>query len=207
MLLREKIRLIFDHITESLYRSEQPSLVVPDDSATKDNFDPISFTLQQTDFQTKHISLTQNPYHFHKLLVVLSQLDLQAANQQKLNKRAVYYTLLKHIHSTGELDDLLTDACYMLGATREQLGVTASAKGLISGEITAELDVDYLQIPAVYTRDLGDKFSGVTKVLVVEKDTLFQRILPLIRDPELLLVTAKGYPDYATRQFLLLLQA
>ena len=71
------------------------------------------------------------------------------------------------------MDDLIADACYLLGATREQLGVTASAKGLISGRISAELDVDYLQIPAVYTRSLGDKFAEVSRVLVVEKDTVF----------------------------------
>ena len=71
-MIRQKIRLIFDHITESLYRNEQPSLEVPDDTSASDNFDPVAFTLYFTEFQTKKISLTQNPYHFHKLLVVLS---------------------------------------------------------------------------------------------------------------------------------------
>lgn len=56
--------------------------------------------------------------------------------------------------------------------------------------------------------EFHDDFSGITKVLVVEKDTVFQRLIQmelLTEKKELLIVTAKGYPDYATRRFLRIL--
>ncbi len=63
-----------------------------------------------------------------------------------------------------------------------------------------------MQIPAKYSSNLHGHFQTVTKVLIVEKDTVFQRVITVINDPTTLIVTAKGYPDFATRKFLVLLQ-
>jgi DNA topoisomerase VI subunit A len=88
-----------------------------------------------------------------------------------LNKRAVYYTLLRHLNSTADLDEILTNCCYILGVTRKSLGIVASPKGLIAGEISQRLEIDQLQIPANYKK-LGS-FGSVQTVVVVEKETLF----------------------------------
>lgn len=153
--------------------------------------------------------MMSNPYHFYKLLTVLSQIDHQAHLQQTLNKRAVYYTLIHSIKTTGELDDLICDCCFLLGCSRADLGITASAKGLYACSLTREQDVDFMQIPAKFAEDLGTNFDRITTVIVVEKDTVFQRVicLPLVaQNDQVLCVTGKGYPDFATRKFLLLLQ-
>lgn len=83
----------------------------------------------------------------------MSQLDYQSTQNAKLNKRAVYYTLAKEINMT-ELDELLTDCCFLLQTSREGLGVTASAKGLLAGQMTRDMDIDYMQIPAKYSTSL-----------------------------------------------------
>jgi hypothetical protein len=57
--------------------------------------------------------------------------------------------MVSQFSDTNDLDRVITDACYLLNATRDQLGIQASAKGLLaSSDLLAELDVDYLQIPA-----------------------------------------------------------
>lgn len=45
--------------------------------------------------------------------------------------------------------------------------------------------------------------SLIEKIIVVEKDTVFQRVLEVYKDDDtVMVVTGKGYPDYATRKFL-----
>jgi DNA topoisomerase VI subunit A len=73
---------------------------------------------------------------------------------QNLNKRALYYILLKHFNNQAELDDILTDICFILSSSRESIGIHASAKGLLSGQITMSQEIDYMQIPAKYTFSL-----------------------------------------------------
>lgn len=48
----------------------------------------------------------------------------------------------------------------------------------------------------------------MTKVVVVEKDTVFQRLITMPEvEAHIMCVTAKGYPDFNTRRFLLNLQS
>lgn len=64
-----------------------------------------------------------------------------------------------------------------------------------------------MQIPSNWCTNLDkNKFTQIQKVIVVEKDTIFQRIITfphVFDDPSVLCVTAKGYPDFATRKFLI----
>ena len=94
-----------------------------------------------------------------------------------MNKRALYYSLLsKGIQSTNELDNFIVDLCFILGASRQELGILASAKGLISGSLSSSLDVDYMQIPDKFCEDNtfpASVFTRLKKVIVVEKDTVF----------------------------------
>ncbi len=82
---------------------------------------------------------------------------------------------------------------------------------MISGSLSSSLDVEYIQIPGKFCEENtfpASIFSRLKKVIVVEKDTVFQRVIQLIYSlPDVICVTGKGYPDYATRKFLLLLQA
>jgi len=74
--------------------------------------------------------------------------------------------------------------------------------------MTQDQEIEYMQIPNKYLDKFHDDLSGITQVLVVEKDTVFQRLIQmqlLTEKKELLIVTAKGYPDYATRRFLRIL--
>ena len=125
-----------------------------------------------------------------------------------VNKRAIYYTLLDDIKSTSELDDLICDACFLLNLSRTNIGIQASAKGLMSGRLSLEQDIDCMQIPSKYVQQWHPDLNDVQCVLVVEKDTVFQRLIQMpivINSKNLLVVTAKGYPDFATRKFLSLL--
>lgn len=82
MELRKEVRHIFDYITQGILSSEYvPELSVPDPHATDaSNFCPSEFTYVWSHIATKKVNLLKNPYHMHKLLLVLRQLDTQAKN-------------------------------------------------------------------------------------------------------------------------------
>ncbi|KAK0533702.1 endodeoxyribonuclease [Tilletia horrida] len=123
-------------------------------------------------------------------------------------------TLFKRQSASDAHIDALADA---FGVEREALGFRAGAKGLIAGSIQMRLrchhkapspasDVSAQLLPSVY--DLESIKTDAAWVLIVEKEAVFQ----LLRQCSFangythglrpgLIVT--GYPDQATRQFLL----
>jgi DNA topoisomerase VI subunit A len=101
-----------------------------------------------------------------------------------VNKRGVYYSLLgQGIKSTDELDDYITDICYMLEAPRSALGIVASCKGLLAGGGLTSLEtIEYLQMPSYMARatcfdELG--MPNLSRVLVVEKETTFSQVIQM----------------------------
>lgn len=134
---------------------------------------------------------------------------MEDIQKTKINKRALYYALLNNgIGSVVELDHYLTDICFLLETPRSAF-VQASAKGLFACTASRAIGVDYLQISNQFiTKDQICTFlsSGLQTIIVVEKDTVFQRLIEFYQnDDTVMLVTGKGYPDYATRKFLTLI--
>lgn len=116
----------------------------------------------------------------------------------------------------------------MLGCTsRAQLGIVASPRGLVSGPLTLHSpgsgSVRCEERATLIPPDLSSTWSVTLSctdpsvcreqghtVLVVEKEAVFKHLLqqqPLMHGGELVLVTGKGYPDYATRALLTLLSS
>lgn len=77
--------------------------------------------------------------------------------------------------------------------------------------MTSHATIDYLQLPAFMQNCSNPDHLGMpdlTHVIVVEKETVFSQLIQSAwfnHSPGKLIVTAKGYPDFATRQFLTLL--
>jgi len=120
-----------------------------------------------------------------------------------INKRAVYYSLLgssnhseengdlsslggtsdQNFKTTDELDAYICDLCQILQCPRKALGIQVSAKGLMAGASFTSVDtVEYIQIPGYFANaetyeEIGDKFTGLKTVIVVEKETVFQRLV------------------------------
>ncbi|KIW53750.1 hypothetical protein, variant [Exophiala xenobiotica] len=124
-----------------------------------------------------------------------------------VTKRDIYYrdpTLFKQQETVDRYIDDIAHTCQV---ARSDLKVTGSPKGLLAGLFNNDRRDQTAIIPAV---DIGFTFPDLSHqrwVLVVEKEATFNSLVErqYQRNHTIgpgLLVTAKGYPDLATRRFL-----
>jgi meiotic recombination protein SPO11 len=104
----------------------------------------------------------------------------------------------------------VNNICTMLDVQEQDLGVMATAKGLILGDLQIEFKngdiVDCIRVQQV-PQNVSEIKTFITKtaefVLIVEKDTVFQKFMndPMGREfcANMILITGKGYPDISTR--------
>ena len=159
-----------------------------------------------------------NAFTFHKIMTMLNYLDEWLAEKRQTETkrlRAVYYDMIGlDFTSTDMVSEYLEYTCQILQCSRYDLGIEASVKGLIAGAGLTSLDtVEYIQLPQKYVnnqQDLAD-FKHLKVVLVVEKETVFMHLIQMEwylqlqstnLSKHLLIVTAKGQTDFATRKFL-----
>lgn len=141
--------------------------------------------------------------------------------------RELYYILLSRSHRNGRGTDAtvindgviratLRKISAALGAPRCTLGLCAVSKGQVAGrchlELATGLRIDCTSVGNGGWPISGDLFelaamkvfSDALYVLVIEKDAVFERLVSekcFERLPAVL-VTARGFPDIATRKFL-----
>ena len=154
-----------------------------------------------------------------KLLRILEVMRDLVINNKRTTKRDIYYQMFVEFTSQTEVDRLVSVAVSMLQVPRLMLGVMATSKGLVVGDliytntegviVDCNLAVGGDTIPQDVT-SITNIVTQARLVLVVEKDAVFQRLLeegiltsPAL--PPLIMVTGKGVPDLATRQLLRLL--
>ncbi|UJG43233.1 MAG: hypothetical protein K9W46_12775 [Candidatus Heimdallarchaeum endolithica] len=127
-------------------------------------------------------------------------------------KRDIFYMNVNAFKKQAVSDSLIEDLGAMIQATRTSLNVSASSKGIVVGKLQFKEKGDLIDCRAIGSGkaispnidDIEDLESDAEFCLVIEKDAIFNRLaedhfydyVPSI------LVTAKGQPDMATRQFL-----
>lgn len=130
----------------------------------------------------------------------------------------IYYRDPALFNKQYTVDRYVDDIAYTFGVTRSALNVTAVAKGLVAGATTfcrrdgttvdAAADREGMLVPSL--KDvLSVCMAAVQWILVVEKEATFRSIAASAFWKTIstsgVLVTAKGYPDLATRALLHLL--
>lgn len=163
-----------------------------------------------------------------RLCAVLELCHETLSNNKTITQRAMYYRLrasASEVFSTARhLQDAIQNATLLLQVSRRCLGITCSSKGLVAGPLSVVANPEssdceprrQVNTSKVYSipGDLAEveatsfqlrvPISSVLAILVVEKDAVFQGLLKetdnLSRD--VIIVTAKGMPDFATRAFL-----
>ncbi|KAI1435943.1 Spo11/DNA topoisomerase VI subunit A [Xylaria sp. CBS 124048] len=134
-----------------------------------------------------------------------------------ITKRAIYYQNPELFGSQRYVDNLVDDIAFTFGLGRDALNIVAASKGLIAGALSVKMnngstihcnadDGQGVLIPEV--RAITDvRPEAVVWLLVIEKEATFRGLVDS-RFHETasvgpgVLVTAKGYPDLPTRQFL-----
>ncbi|KAI3328527.1 Spo11/DNA topoisomerase VI subunit A [Ustulina deusta] len=134
-----------------------------------------------------------------------------------ITKRAIYYQNPELFGSQRYVDELVDDIAFTFGLGRDALNIVATSKGLIAGAVSVTInngstlycDPDDGQgvllpdVRAISSVNLG----SIKWLLVIEKEATFRGLVASKFHETAtvgpgVLVTAKGYPDLSTRQFL-----
>ncbi|KAH8805768.1 Spo11/DNA topoisomerase VI subunit A [Xylogone sp. PMI_703] len=135
--------------------------------------------------------------------------------------RDIYYHDPDLFMKQSVVDRYVDDLSFTLGINRDALNVVAAAKGLVAGYLTlikidrssleCALENEGILIPS--TKNIERiHCSEVRWILVIEKEAVFRSLTSsqywaCSAAGKGILVTAKGYPDIQTRQFLRFLSA
>ncbi|XP_078440653.1 sporulation 11-2 isoform X2 [Wolffia australiana] len=146
------------------------------------------------------------------------ELCLQILEKGKcVTQRELFYRLLSDspdfFASQSQVNKTIQEIVALLHCTRHSLGIMASSRGAIAGRLkfldTESGVVDCSALgPTGYaiTGDLSilqnlDFISDARYIIILEKDAIFQRLVEdqIFNQIPCILITAKGYPDIATR--------
>jgi meiotic recombination protein SPO11 len=153
----------------------------------------------------------KHPKGFSQIWALLSFIHDLLLNNKRATQREIYYCLVDLFKTQKEFNEVVQDVVAVLNCQRQCLGITTSARGMVTGTIEVEdkgcwLDCTKLGTSGkLISESIGRIKSEARYVIVIEKDAVFQRlaedrisdVLPCI------LVTACGFPDLATRSVLI----
>ncbi|XP_020225124.1 meiotic recombination protein SPO11-1 isoform X1 [Cajanus cajan] len=191
----------------------------------------------------KEILTLSRKTHAHRLVVMLRVLlivqKLLQENKHS-SKRDIYYTYPSVFLDQSMVDQAINDICILMQCSRHNLNVVSAGNGLIMGWIRfseGERIYDCISSPntahpvPVYVEEVQDIISVAHYILVVEKESVFQRLAndqfcnsnhcivitvsnllkTLVSFATIFLclnsifIQGRGYPDIPTRRFLRLL--
>ncbi|KXG24464.1 meiotic recombination protein SPO11-2 [Sorghum bicolor] len=162
-------------------------------------------------------SLMHNPKAFVRVWKVMEMCYKILGEGKLVHQRELFYKLLsdspKYFSCQRHVNQAIQDVVSLLRCTRQSLGVMASSRGALIGRLVLhepdeeQIDCSILGASGhAITGDLNllsklNLSSDARYIIVVEKDAIFQRLAEdrLYNQLPCILITAKGYPDIATR--------
>ena len=164
---------------------------------------------------------------YPRLWSVLNTVHAHCSEGRTVTNRGLYYLLATADHalwrgSHATVAKTIGECVRLLRCSRRAMGITTAGRGLVAGRIEikervlngvwrdfAQRDCAPYEIPGDIDAVERDARSGFVKVsasycLVVEKDSVFDRLRAerVWERVPLVLITAKGFPDLATRCFI-----
>ncbi|XP_074572139.1 meiotic recombination protein SPO11-2-like [Curcuma longa] len=136
-----------------------------------------------------------------------------------VTQRELFYKLLcdspDYFTSQDQVNRAVQDVVALLQCTRHSLGIMAASKGAVVGRLLleepGEQTVDCSMLGQAGYAITGDLYalnrlvlnSDARYIIIVEKDAIFQRLAEdqFFNQIPSIIITAKGYPDIATRFF------
>ncbi|XP_030525495.1 meiotic recombination protein SPO11-1 isoform X1 [Rhodamnia argentea] len=216
--LLSKIREVTKSILNDLSNGRSPSIAI--DTFWNYCRNPNGSCSCEPDFpKGKEIVTLLRESHVHRLDVLLRVLLIvQQLLQENRHgsKRDIYYMHPSVFRDQSVVDRAINDLCILLGCSRHNLNVVSVGKGLVMGwlrftEAGAKFDcmnnLNSAQPVPVHVEDVEDILSVAEYILVVEKESVFQRLAndQFCRANRCIVITGRGYPDIPTRRFLRLL--
>lgn len=169
------------------------------------------FVHDKAKLSRKIVSLTNRNTRrsFCLILHILTEIYKNLTHSTTCTKREIYYKCQEFFKTQEPVNRTVTTICTMLDVQEQDLGISASAKGLIVGDVDIVfknkevVNCKRCQIVPQNSNDIKKFVTKAEFVLIVEKDTVFQKFMT---DPQgkkfcenIILITGKGYPDISTR--------
>ncbi|CAH8837455.1 unnamed protein product [Trichobilharzia szidati] len=161
--------------------------------------------------------LLKNPTEFTRFMVILKMMHEAVRENKFVTKRSIYYSNPILFKRQSTIDPIVSKICENFNLPRCALKISASPKLIIHGDIVLKAGVEdsssRTNCMSITERifqnetdiNLTDIECTAQFILIIEKDTIFQKLLNenfYEKFKPCLLVTAKGYPDLLTRKFL-----
>ncbi|KAL3508379.1 hypothetical protein ACH5RR_027780 [Cinchona calisaya] len=168
----------------------------------------------------KELLTMQREGHVRRLDVLLRVLRIvQTLLQENRHgsKRDIYYMHPTVFKEQSVVDRAINDICILLQCSRHNLNVVSVGNGLVMGWLRfseAGRKFDCINSPntaypvPVHVESVEiDKISVAQYILVVEKESVFQRLANdlFCTKNHCIVITGRGYPDVPTRRFLRLI--
>ncbi|KAJ7960923.1 meiotic recombination protein SPO11-1 [Quillaja saponaria] len=216
--LLRKIREFTRAIVEDLSNGRSPTILI--DRFRNYCKNPIANCYCSSDKSYgKEILTLRRESHVHRLDVLLRVLLIvqQLLHENKHgSKRDIYYMHPSVFSDQSVVDRAINDICLLMQCSRHNLNVVSVGKGLVMGWIRfseGRKIFDCINCPnsanpvPVYVEEVKDIISGAHYILVVEKESVFQRLAndQFCNKNRCIVLTGRGYPDIPTRRFLRLL--
>ncbi|XP_055708914.1 meiotic recombination protein W68 [Phlebotomus papatasi] len=214
----KKIENIVESLVEDLCCGNTLALQIKDNCQS--NTEMINEVLkikpnERANFKMISLYNRRSANNFGVIILLLGEVYKNLMTNSGSSKREIFYRHTKMVKNSSFLHGAILDMCLLLDITPWDAGITATSKGLVCGPLRIIMDSnDVIDCNAIFEgTGLPHNFTAMSKfettakfVLVVEKDTVFERLLrddifSRISTP-FILVTGKGVPDTCTRIFL-----
>ncbi|MHA1684807.1 MAG: hypothetical protein ACTSYD_00215 [Candidatus Heimdallarchaeaceae archaeon] len=207
------VEAVLDFLREAIYSPREASFYIPSRGSSNIGFDEeqelVLIGRQMIERQFRSLSSVSSVEQMTRLMQLIHDILSRDIHS---TKRDIFYMDVNTFDKQSVSDALIEDLSAMLRVTRASLNISASSKGIVVGRISFREKGDLIDCRAIGTGkaitphidDIENLESDAEFCLVIEKDAIFNRLaedhfydyIPSI------LVTAKGQPDVATRQFL-----
>ncbi|XP_062104366.1 meiotic recombination protein SPO11-1-like [Humulus lupulus] len=148
--------------------------------------------------------------------VVVHSTDIYKQENKHGSKRDIYYMHPAVFSDQSVVDWAINDICILMRCSRHNLNAVSVGNGLVMGwlrfsESQKILDCINRLITAhpipIHVEEVKDVVSVAQYILVVEKESVFQRMAndQFCSKNRCIVITGRGYPDIPTRRFLRLL--
>lgn len=167
---------------------------------------------------TYRCNYDKKPEIFARIDLLLHLIYRLLKADMTVNIRKIHYTYKEMFADTSAVQNVSEHICKAIGCSRDSLNIFASAKGRIAGDIKFTFTKEGRRYvtncqygTGIEPRDVAHELKFVkltaTKlllVLVVEKDTIFQRLLEekFHKRFRCIIITGCGMPTVATRTLL-----
>ena len=207
------VEYALDFLNQAMISPNDAAFQIPSRAGTNVGFDEdqelVLIGRQMIDRQFRNLASVSS---LEQMSIVMKLIHDILARDIHSTKRDIFYMNVNAFDKQSVSDSLIEDLGAMIQVTRSSLNISASSKGIVVGRISFKEKGDFIDCGAIGAGkaispnidDIEDMDTDAEMCLVIEKDAVFNRLaedqfydyVPSI------LVTAKGQPDIATRQFL-----